>query len=259
MESSPTVCSQETNSHFDVLGGGGSVGLADVLSEKIFFPTFAHFFEPIRIRIEMKSALQKGLCLLLGATLLFACTGAPGPTPTPPTPKEKEQPTPTPPEKEKEPETPTPTPPAPPKENDKEPEAPAPTPPAPPKEKEPEQPAPVPTPPCEKSTNILGKWRVAKVSKDYAKGKWEQKDKSEQSIYVFEKNGTFSFSLSINGATYANISGTYAFDTKTLTITPKGQGGGIAGSYEVMTCSADGNEYTLKKADGKGFVLVRVP
>ena len=244
----------------------------------------------------MKSALRKGLCLLLGATLLFACTGAPEHTPTPPTPKEKEQPTPTPPapskEKEKEPEAPAPTPPAPPKE--KEPEQPAPTPPAPPKEeekepeapaptppekekekepeqpaptppekekeKEPEQPAPVPTPPCEKSTNILGKWRVAKTSQDYAKGSWKQIDKSQQYIYVFEKNGTYSFTLTVNGATFANISGTYAFDTKTLTITPKGQGGGLSGSYEVMTCSADGNEYTLKsKADGKGFVLVRVP
>lgn len=228
----------------------------------------------------MKSALRKGLCLLLGATLLFACTGAPEHTPTPPTPKEKEQPTPTPPgkEKEKEPEVPAPTPPAPPKEKEKEPEAPAPTPPekekekepevpaptppAPPKEeeKEPEQPAPVPTPPCEKSTNILGKWRVAKTSQDYAKGSWKQIDKSQQYIYVFEKNGTYSFTLTVNGATFANISGTYAFDTKTLTITPKGQGGGLSGSYEVMTCSADGNEYTLKsKADGKGFVLVRVP
>ena len=244
----------------------------------------------------MKSALRKGLCLLLGATLLFACTGAPEHTPTPPTPKEKGQPTPTPPapskEKEKEPEAPAPTPPAPPKE--KEPEQPAPTPPAPPKEeekepeapaptppekekekepeqpaptppekekeKEPEQPAPVPTPPCEKSTNILGKWRVAKTSQDYAKGSWKQIDKSQQYIYVFEKNGTYSFTLTVNGATFANISGTYAFDTKTLTITPKGQGGGLSGSYEVMTCSADGNEYTLKsKADGKGFVLVRVP
>ena len=101
---------------------------------------------------------------------------------------------------------------------------------------------------------------MAKASKDYAKGRWEQKDKSEQSIYVFEKNGAYSFSLSLNGVTFANISGTYAFDTKTLTITPKGQAGGLSGSYEVMTCSADGNEYTLKgKADGKGFVLVRVP
>ena len=258
----------------------------------------------------MKSALRKGLCLLLGANLLFACTGAPEHTPTPPTPKEKEQPTPTPPEKEKEPEAPTPTPPAPPKENEKEPEqpaptppekekekepeqpaptppekekekepevpaptppekekekepeAPAPTPPAPPKEeeKEPEQPAPVPTPPCEKSTNILGKWRVAKTSEDYAKGSWKQVDKAQQYIYVFEKNGTFSFSITVNGAPFGNISGTYAFDTKTLTITPKGQGGALSGLYEVMTCSADGNEYTLKgKADGKGYVLVRVP